>query len=86
MQIIDGCKAGEPESFGQLLDRYARRCYGYFYRMTGNRQTSDDLLSELFVKLVGKIRSFKKQAVVRGLTAPTPTRQPHTTDRTIALQ
>ena len=58
-QIIGGCKAGEPESFEQLVDMYARRCYGYFYRMTGSREISDDLLGELFVKLVGKIRSFK---------------------------
>ena len=38
---------------------YSSRCYGYFYRLTGNRAVSDDLLSELFVKLIGKIGSFK---------------------------
>ena len=58
-QIIDGCKAGEAESFETLVDIYGRRCYGYFYRLTGNREISDDLLSELFVKLVTKIGSFK---------------------------
>ena len=58
-QIIDGCKAGEAESFETLVDIYGRRCYGYFYRLTGNREISDDLLGELFVKLVGKIGSFK---------------------------
>ncbi|MFC1676702.1 RNA polymerase sigma factor [Planctomycetota bacterium] len=58
-QIIAGCKAGKSESFSQLLDLYAKRCYGYFYRLTGNRDVSDDLLSELFVKLVKNISSFK---------------------------
>jgi RNA polymerase sigma-70 factor (ECF subfamily) len=58
-RIIVGCKAGEPGSFEQLVDRYAHRCYGYFYRLTGSKELSDDLLGELFVKLVGKIRSFK---------------------------
>jgi RNA polymerase sigma-70 factor (ECF subfamily) len=58
-QIIRGCKAGEAESFEKLIDIYARRCYGYFYRLTGNREVSDDLLSELFVKLVAKIGSYK---------------------------
>jgi len=85
-RIIGECTAGDAESLDQLVDMYAQRCYGYFYRLTGSKELSDDLLGELFVKVVGKIRSFKKQAVVRGLTAPTPTRQPHTTDRTIALQ
>ena len=59
VQIIDGCKAGEPEEFHKLLDIYARRCYGYFYRLTGNCDVSDDLLSELFVKLVERIGSYK---------------------------
>jgi len=58
-QIINGCKAGEAESFQTLVDMYGRRCYGYFYRLTGNRDISDDLLGELFVKLVAKIGSFK---------------------------
>lgn len=58
-QIITGCKEGESESFSQLVDIYSRRLYGYFYRLTGNRTSSDDLLSELFVKLVEKIRSFR---------------------------
>jgi RNA polymerase sigma-70 factor (ECF subfamily) len=58
-RIIAGCKSGDSESFSQLVDMYAGRCYGYFYRLTGNRAVSDDLLSELFVKLVEKIGSFR---------------------------
>ena len=58
-RIIAGCKSGSSESFSQLVDIYASRCYGYFYRLTGNRQVSDDLLSTLFVKLLEKINSFK---------------------------
>ena len=57
--IIDGCKAGSAESFSQLVDIYASRLYGYFYRLTGNSELSDELLSELFVKLVVKIGSYK---------------------------
>ena len=58
-RIISGCKSGDAESFSELVDIYANRLYGYFYRLTGNRTTSDDLLSELFVKLVEKIGSFR---------------------------
>jgi RNA polymerase sigma-70 factor (ECF subfamily) len=58
-QIIAGCKRGDAGSFSQLVDRYASRCYGYFYRLTGDKDVSDDLLSELFVKLVEKIGSYK---------------------------
>lgn len=58
-KIVAGCKKGDAESFSKLIDIYSSRCYGYFYRLTGRRDISDDLLSELFVKLVRKIRSFK---------------------------
>lgn len=58
-RILDGCKSGNAESFAQLLDLYATRCFGYFYRLTGDRDLSEELLSELFMKLVEKIGSYK---------------------------
>ena len=58
-QIIIGCKNGDAQSFSRIVDMYARRCYGYFYRLTGNSELSDELLSELFVKLVVKIGSYQ---------------------------
>ena len=58
-RIITGCKNGDNECFSQVVDMYASRCYGYFYRLTSNKGVSDELLSTLFVKLVGKIGSYK---------------------------
>ncbi|MHC4335579.1 MAG: RNA polymerase sigma factor, partial [Planctomycetota bacterium] len=58
-RVIRGCQAGNPGSFENLIDAYANRCYGYFYRLTGDRDTSDELLSELFVKLVQKIKQYR---------------------------
>jgi RNA polymerase sigma-70 factor (ECF subfamily) len=58
-RIIIGCKSGDSKCFSQVVDMYASRCYGYFYRLTGNKDLSDELLSELFVKLVEKIASYK---------------------------
>jgi RNA polymerase sigma-70 factor, ECF subfamily len=58
-QIINGCKNGESQSFSKMVDLYSSRCYGYFYRLTGNTDISDELLSELFVKLVEKIKTYK---------------------------
>jgi RNA polymerase sigma-70 factor (ECF subfamily) len=57
--IIVGCRKGDAQCFSRLVDMYATRCYGYFYRLTGNNDISDELLSELFVKLVEKIASYK---------------------------
>lgn len=58
-RIIIGCKNGDTRSFSRVVDIYASRCYGYFYRLTGNNDVSDELLSELFIKLVEKIGSYK---------------------------
>ena len=58
-QLIIGCKSGDSKCFSQVVDMYASRLYGYFYRLTGNKDLSDELLSELFVKLVEKISSYK---------------------------
>jgi len=58
-RIITGCKSGDANCFAEIVDMYSSRCYGYFYRLTGNNDISDELLSELFVKLVEKIGSYK---------------------------
>ncbi len=58
-RIIAGCKSGDADCFAQIVDLYAGRCYGYFYRLTGDRDLSDELLSELFIRLVRKIGSYK---------------------------
>ena len=59
-RIIQGCKNNDAESFSRLVDMYAGRLYGFFYRLTGKREVSNDLLGEVFVRLVEKIRAFKK--------------------------
>jgi len=56
--IIDGCKKGDNLAFSSLIDRYSKRFYNYFYSQTYNRQVSDDLLSEFYLKLVKNIKSY----------------------------
>lgn len=58
-RIIEGCKKGNSESFERLIDIFSRRCYGYFYRLSGDRTVSNDLLSQLFLKLVTKIGTYR---------------------------
>lgn len=58
-RTIAGCKSGDAGCFSEVVDAYASRCYGYFYRLTGDKDVSDDLLGELFVKLVEKIKTYK---------------------------
>jgi RNA polymerase sigma-70 factor, ECF subfamily len=57
-QIISDCKQGSHDGYARIVELYASRLYGYFYRLTGNAETSNDLLSEVFVKLVEKIAAY----------------------------
>ena len=58
-EIVAGCKDGDQQCFSRLIDIYSGRMFGYFYRLTGNRDLSEDLVSELFTRVVEKISSFK---------------------------
>jgi len=58
-KLIIGCKKGDQACFSELIDIYGKRIWGYFYRLTTNADLSEDLLSELFVKLVQKIKTYR---------------------------
>jgi RNA polymerase sigma-70 factor (ECF subfamily) len=58
-EIIAACKNRRQEAFSRLVDIYARRLYGYFYRLTGKAEVSEELLSEMFLKLVEKIDTYR---------------------------
>lgn len=57
--IVRRCRQGSDEAFAELVDLYSESCFGYFYRMTGNVEVSNDLLSDLFLRIVQKISTFK---------------------------
>jgi RNA polymerase sigma-70 factor (ECF subfamily) len=56
--LINDCKKGDSEAFNQLIKLFSNRCYAYFYRLTGRADVADELLSDLFIRLVNKIHSF----------------------------
>lgn len=58
-EIVERCQQGSGEAFAELIDVYSSSCYGYFYRLSGNAEVSNDLLSDLFMRLVEKIGTFK---------------------------
>lgn len=60
-EIINQIKAGDSRACGQLLEVYAPRLYGYFYRATGNHHDAEDLLSECSLRLVRTIENYNHQ-------------------------
>jgi len=61
LSIIQQCREGRPEGFAWLLEEYGTRLYAYFLRTTGSAADAEDLLQELFLKLIKKIKSYRHQ-------------------------
>ncbi|MBU1259791.1 MAG: sigma-70 family RNA polymerase sigma factor [Planctomycetes bacterium] len=59
--IVSLARKGDKQDLSQLVDIYSSRLYGYFYRLTGNRDEANELLSELFLKMVEKIGSCRPE-------------------------
>ncbi len=57
-EAIRGAQQGNATSFDGLVDAYAPRLFGFLYRLTGSRQESEDLLQEVFLRLVRTIEAY----------------------------
>jgi RNA polymerase sigma-70 factor (ECF subfamily) len=50
-------RSGEISRLGLLYERHNKMLFGFFYRITGDRQASEDLVQNVFVRIL----KFKKQ-------------------------
>lgn len=41
---------GDPDAFGELFRRWARRLFAFLYHMTGDRELAEDLMQETFLR------------------------------------
>jgi len=53
---------GEVERLGSLFDRYHGALFNFFLRLTGNRQVSEDLVQEVFFRMLKYRRSYRDQS------------------------
>ncbi|HSW45588.1 MAG TPA: RNA polymerase sigma factor [Phycisphaerae bacterium] len=58
-ELVARAQRADPAAFDELVDAYSPRLYGYFYRLTGVRHDAEDLLQEVFVRLVRTIGDYK---------------------------
>ena len=45
-------KAGEVQRLGLLYERYNRELFGYFYHLTGDGSTSEDMVQNVFYRIL----------------------------------
>lgn len=57
-QIIRQAQHRDPAAFDALVDRYSSRLYGFLYRFTGRVEDAEDLVQEVFVRVVRMIGQY----------------------------
>ena len=58
-KLIAGFKAGNAQACARLFDLYNRPLHAFLYRMTGNRESTEDLFQETWIRAVRYSGSFK---------------------------
>jgi RNA polymerase sigma-70 factor (ECF subfamily) len=56
---IQAARSGHPASIEVIVRHYANRIFGFLYRMTGSRPDAEDLMQEVFVRLVGTVGTYE---------------------------
>ncbi len=57
--VIARAQRRETGAFEALIEAYSHRLYGFLYRLTGHRDDADDLLQEVFVRVVRMIGKYE---------------------------
>jgi RNA polymerase sigma factor (sigma-70 family) len=57
--LVDRVKRGEVEAYEELMRRYHKKIAGLVYNMTSNREDTEDLVQDVFLKAFTSIKLFK---------------------------
>jgi RNA polymerase sigma-70 factor (ECF subfamily) len=59
--LIDRARRLEPGAFDEIVDMYAARLFRFFQRMTGRPEEAEDLVQEVFVRVVKTIGEYREE-------------------------
>lgn len=61
-ELMSRVRDGEIERLGELFERHHRRLYGFFFRLAGGRGAAEDLVQEVFVRMLKYRHTFRAGA------------------------
>jgi RNA polymerase sigma-70 factor, ECF subfamily len=61
--IIIRAQQGDSQAIGEIYECYRVSIFRYLYYRTGDGQTADDLTSEVFLRMIRSLGSYRKQEV-----------------------
>lgn len=57
-EAIRNAQRGDARAYDLLVDWYAGRLFGFLFRLTGSRHDAEDLMQEVFVRLVRMLAAY----------------------------
>src|SRR5262245_5448724 len=64
-ELMLAVRTGDVQKFGLLFDRYHQRLFEFFYRLSGDAASSEDLVQEVFLRMLKYRRSFRPDSEFR---------------------
>jgi RNA polymerase sigma-70 factor (ECF subfamily) len=61
-QLMEAVRGGELGQLGLLFERHHRRLYGFCRRLTGSPTAAEDLVQEIFMRLLRYRESYRPGA------------------------
>ena len=62
LKLVERARQGDRAAFGSLVEPWRKPLFGYIYRMVTLRQDAEDLLQDVFIRVLEDIRSYRGEA------------------------
>src|ERR1700749_4568880 len=62
LKLVERAQQGDRDAFGSLVEPWRKPLFGYVYRMVTLRQDAEDLLQDVFIRVLEDIRSYRGEA------------------------
>lgn len=62
IELMMRAKTGDDSAFTELMRRHYKSIMNYIYRFTNNRENSEDLAQEVFLRVYRSIKRYKPEA------------------------
>jgi RNA polymerase sigma-70 factor (ECF subfamily) len=60
-EVIERCKAGDPNAFAEMVLQSQKKVFNIAYRMLGNSEEAKDLAQEVFVSVFNSIKGLREE-------------------------
>jgi RNA polymerase sigma factor (sigma-70 family) len=64
-ELMFAVRDGDPQPFAVLFDRYHQKLFDFFYRLSGDTASSDDLVQEVFLRMLKYRHTFRNDSEFR---------------------